>query len=141
MSNRRTSAYAAALLLMLLLLSHPGPARSGGGGAQLKPCREQPALVGRCFAVRGRLSLYNGAPTIRLWRAGTKRVLGVSASYAREGYLSVPEELEARLTWETELWGEYLVCPFTRRRPGEMQMVCIEGAKNVVSRPRREVTR
>ncbi len=135
MCNPRARGYAAALLL--LILSHPAPAQSGDERSRVKPCREQPALVGRCFAVRGRLSLYNGAPTIRLWRAGTRRVLGVSASYAQEGYASVPAEVEGRLSWETELWGEYLVCPFTRRRPGEMQMVCIEGAKNVVSRPRR----
>lgn len=87
--------------------------------------------------MRGRLSLYNGAPTIRLWRAGTKRVLGVSGSYAREGYSSIPEELERQLSWETELWGDFLVCPFTRRRPGEMQMICVEAGKNVVARRRR----
>lgn len=122
-----------ALCLLLLCFPHPARAQSAGPA---RPCREQPALVGRCFNVRGRLSLYNGAPTIRLWRAGTKRVLGVSASYAGEGYSSIPEELEGRLTWGTELWGEFLVCPFTRRRAGEMQMVCVESARGVVSRPR-----
>jgi hypothetical protein len=136
MSNHRARGYAAALLL-LMILSHSAPAQSGGERSRVRPCREQPALVGRCFVVRGRLSLYNGAPTIRLWRAGTRRVLGVSGSYARAGYASVPAEVEGRLSWETELWGEYMVCPFTRRRPGEMQMICIEGAKNVVARPRR----
>ncbi|MDQ3803616.1 MAG: hypothetical protein M3416_07285 [Acidobacteriota bacterium] len=120
---------------LLLCCSQVVSAQSGGAPAL--PCRAQPSLVGRCFSVRGRLSLYNGAPTIRLWRAGTKRVLGVSGSYAREGYSSIPEELERQLSWETELWGDFLVCPFTRRRPGEMQMICVEAGKNVVARRRR----
>jgi hypothetical protein len=112
-------------------------ASAQSAGAPTRPCRAQPSLVGRCFSVRGRLSLYNGAPTIRLWRAGTRRMLGVSSSYAREGYSSIPEELEKQLSWETELWGDFLVCPFTRRRPGEMQMICVEAGKNVVARRRR----
>ena len=103
----------------------------------LKPCRNQPALVGRCFTVRGRLSLYNGAPTIRLWRVGTKRMLGVSASYSQEGYSSIPENLESQLNWENELWGDFLVCPFTRQRPKEMQLICVEEGKNIVVRRRR----
>lgn len=103
---------------------------------QEKPCRSQPRLVGRCFTVRGRLSLYNGSPTIRLWRAGTRRILGVSSSYAEAGYSSIPAEIERQLNWETEVWGEFEVCPFTARRPGEMQMICIESGKNLVARKR-----
>ena len=121
----------------VLLLCCAQAASAQSVGAPALPCRAQPSLVGRCFSVRGRLSLYNGAPTIRLWRAGTRRMLGVSSSYAREGYSSIPEELEKQLSWETELWGDFLVCPFTRRRPGEMQMICVEAGKNVVARRRR----
>ena len=87
-------------------------------------CRAQPSLVGKCFTVRGRLSLYNGAPTIRLWRAGARRMLGVSASYSREGYSSIPEEIEKKLEWENEVWGDFLVCPFTLARPKEMLLMC-----------------
>ena len=132
---RRHQAYGCAAAILLLVVSHS--ARPAGQGGPEKPCRDQPALVGKCFAVRGRLSLYNGAPTIRLWRAGTRRVLGVSGSYAQAGYSSIPAELEQQLSWETELWGEYVVCPFTRRRAGAMQLVCIDEAKKVVSRRRR----
>ena len=124
-----------ALLLLLPLFAPAG--REAAPRRASQPCRAQPSLVGRCFNVYGRLALYNGAPTIRLWRAGTKRVLGVSGSYARDGYSSIPEELERQLSWETELWGEYLVCPYTRRRAGEMQLVCIEAGKGVTARRRR----
>lgn len=104
--------------------------------ASEKPCRAQPRLTGKCFTVRGRLALYNGAPTIRLWRAGTRRMLGVSASYAAEGYSSIPAEIERQLNWETEVWGDFEVCPFTRARPGEMQLICVEAGRNLVARKR-----
>jgi hypothetical protein len=125
--------------IALLLAVSPAASLAQGVAPRrtLQPCRAQPSLVGKCFQVYGRLALYNGAPTIRLWRAGTKRVLGISGSYARDGYSSIPEDLERQLSWEKELWGEYLVCPYTRRRPGEMQLVCIEAAKGVASRRRR----
>jgi hypothetical protein len=125
-------------VLVLQFITFPQAAfAQTGSQAKLQPCRNQPALIGKCFTVRGRLSLYNGAPTVRLWRAGTKRMLGVSASYAQEGYSSIPEELEKQLTWENELWGDFLVCPFTPQRPKEMQLICIERGKNVVARKRR----
>jgi hypothetical protein len=123
--------------LLLLISPSVSLAQAVAPRRTAKPCRAQPALVGKCFRVYGRLALYNGAPTIRLWRAGTRRVLGVSGSYARDGYSSIPEELEQQLSWETELWGEYLVCPYTRRRAGEMQLVCIEDGKRINARPRR----
>lgn len=129
--------FARVVALLVLISPSASLAQEVGPRRALQPCRAQPALVGKCFRVYGRLALYNGAPTIRLWRAGTKRVLGVSGGYAREGYSSIPEELEQRLTWETELWGDYLVCPYTRRRPGEMQLICIEAGKGVSARRRR----
>jgi len=125
--------------VLVLLFSISGYAAFAQTGSQstLKPCRSQPSRVGKCFTVRGRLSLYNGAPTIRLWRVGTKRMLGVSASYSQEGYSSIPETLEKQLNWENELWGDFLVCPFTPQRPKEMQMICIERGENIVLRKRK----
>jgi hypothetical protein len=120
------------LLILVSTISGQTPSKS-----TLKPCRAQPTLVGKCFSLRGRLSLYNGNPTIRLWRVGTKRMLGVSASYSREGYSSIPEELEKQLNWENELWGDFLVCPFTPQRPKAMQLICIESGKKIVARKRR----
>ena len=124
------------VILFLLITCSSVPAQSQTRESTEKPCREQPRLVGTCFSVRGRLSLYNGAPTIRLWRSGTKRMLGVSGSYAQPGYSSVPLEIERLLDWETEVWGDFKVCPLTRQRPREMQMICIESGKNLTTRKR-----
>jgi hypothetical protein len=104
-----------------------------------KSCREHPQLVGKCFSVRGRLSTYNGNPAVRLWRIGTKRVLGVSdQSFSLPGYRNIPEDLAKQLDGENMIIGDFLVCPFTRPRPAEMQLMCIESAKNLVVRKREQ---
>jgi hypothetical protein len=103
-----------------------------------KSCREHPQLVSKCFNVHGRLSTYNGNPAVRLWRIGTRRVLGVSDQrFNLPGYRNIPEDLAKQLDGENEILGDFLVCPFTRPRPGEMQLMCIESAKNVVVNKRR----
>lgn len=133
MRERQTFKCAAIFLLLTscsAVLAQDAPKSPG------MPCRAQPSLVGKCFSVRGRLSLYNGAPTIRLWRVGTKRILGVSASYSNPGYSNIPEEIEKLLNWENEVWGNFLVCPFTRQKAKQMQMICIQSGKNIGVRKR-----
>lgn len=98
-----------------------------------KSCREHPQLIGKCFTVHGRLSSYNGNPAVRLWRIGTRRVLGVSEQrFSLPGYRNLPEDLAKQLNGENMIIGDFLVCPFTRDRTGEMQLMCIESAKNIV---------
>lgn len=102
-----------------------------------KSCRQHPQVIGKCFTVRGRLSVYNGAPTLRLWRVGTNRMLGISEQrYAQDGYRNIPENLERQVNQGVSLFGDFEVCPFTRSQPREMQMVCIEAGKNLVARKR-----
>lgn len=102
-----------------------------------KSCRQHPQLVGKCSTVHGRLSVYNGNPAIRLVRLGTKRILGISDQrFKLPDYRNIPESLAQQLNSENELVGNFQVCPFTRSRPGEMQLICIESAKNVVVRAR-----
>ncbi|SRR5260370_37685911 len=102
-----------------------------------KSCRQHPQLVGKCSTVHGRLSVYNGNPAIRLVRLGTKRILGISDQrFKLPDYRNIPESLAQQLNSENELVGNFQVCPFTRSRPGEMQLICIESAKNVVARAR-----
>ena len=104
---------------------------------ELREDGEHPQLVGQCFRVHGRLSTHNGNPAVRLWRIGTRRVLGVSDQrFSLPGYRNIPEELAKQLDGENNLYGDFLVCPFTRPRPREMQLMCIESAKNVVMKKR-----
>jgi hypothetical protein len=97
-----------------------------------KSCREHTQLVGACFKVHGRLAVYNGAPALRLFKSGTKRILGISEQrFALAGYQNVPDEVKEKIDQDKDLIGDYVVCPFTRERRGEMQMVCIESANNL----------
>jgi hypothetical protein len=109
-------------------------AATSGGDEQpnKKSCKEHPMLSGPCFKVRGRMSFYNGNPTVRIWRLGTKRMLGISqARFYLQDYLNVPDELVRRLSWETAMFADFTVCPFTDDRPGEMRMICVESAENI----------
>src|SRR5712691_11461900 len=106
-----------------------------------KSCREHPQLIGKCFSVHGRLATYNGNPAVRLWRIGTRRVLGVSDQrFSLPGYRNLPEDLSQELNGENSISGYFLVCPFTPAKPREMQLVCIESAKNVVVGSRKVTT-
>jgi len=123
------------ILFLLVSVSRNVGAQSPASEAKEKSCRAHPLLVGSCFTIRGRLSIYNGAPARRLWRIGTKRVLGISEQrYSVTGYRNVPEYVESKLTEDVAVFGDFVVCPFTRLRPGEMQLVCIESGKNLVVR-------
>jgi hypothetical protein len=102
------------------------------GTAEQPSCAKQPTLVGSCFTVHGRASLYNGNPSARIWKIGTHRVLGISESRCIEPECSqMPAELRKMLSWEEAVVGDFLVCPFTEAKPEHMQFVCVEAAKNL----------
>ncbi|HJX91209.1 MAG TPA: hypothetical protein VJ372_11980 [Pyrinomonadaceae bacterium] len=125
------------LFLSILLVCAVVVTRSSQATADDKPCSKHPQLVGTCFTVRGRLSVYNGAPALRIWRIGTKRILGISEQrYAVPGYRNVPENIRAEIDQDKALFGDYLVCPFTKPKENEMQMVCIEKVTNLVVKKR-----
>jgi len=116
---------------ILLASAAPGESRP----ADIDPkagCKSNPALVGACFTIHGRIMAANGTPGMRIWRVGTKRILGVLPSEDE----IVPEPLKEYLKRYfgplTNIYGDLLVCPFTEPRPGEMQMVCIEAASHLV---------
>ena len=123
------------VILFLLITSSSASAQSPAAESKEKSCRAHPQLIGRCFTVRGRLSIYNGTPALRLWRVGTRRVLGLSEQrFSMTGYRNVPEYIESQMNQDVAIFGDFLVCPFTRSHPGEMQLVCIEAGKNLVAR-------
>jgi hypothetical protein len=97
-----------------------------------KSCREHPQLVSSCFKVRGRLAVYNGAPAVRIWKTGTKRMLGVSEQrFVIAGFRNIPEDLQPKIDQNKFLYGDFVVCPFTAPKSNEMQLVCIERVTNL----------
>jgi hypothetical protein len=60
-------------------------------------------------------------------------MLGVTESRCVEPDCGrVPPEVEKLVTWDNEVYGDFLVCPFTKFKPGHMQFVCIDSAKHLV---------
>jgi hypothetical protein len=98
---------------------------------QKRPCRETPNLVGPCFTVHGALRFYNGGTPFHIWITGTTRMLGVGAPSPRADYCELPQWLERQVRPDTEVIAEFVVCPFTRDRPGVERRVCVDTAYNV----------
>ena len=98
-----------------------------------KPCSANPMITGSSFVVHGRLSRYNGSPTLRIWIIGTHRLLGVSGGrFYKKGYRNLPQAMEEKLDWDNALYGDFLIFPFTKSQAKVMQLVCIESVKNLV---------
>ncbi len=107
---------------------------SAAARADAPPCASRPDLVDTCRTVHGRLFVANGIP-LRIWVVGTKRVLAVAENI--EGKDSDPEfvipaSLLYAVDFDTQLYGDYVVCPLARERPGWMRSVCVERGDNLV---------
>lgn len=97
-------------------------------------CKANPQVVGACYSVRGRMSAYNGTPGLRIWPVGTHRLLGILPD---EEPASVPENIRELVGVDKHIYGHFLVCPFTKSKPGTMQYVCIEAVSDVHVESRR----
>ncbi len=100
-----------------------------------------PQNIRSCYWTRGRLSLYDGgAPRFRLWKIGTRRLLGVYGGPSdmspdrdqNEDSPSLPSNLDFDFT-TVSVYADFEVCPLTAEKDGAMQAVCIEAAKNVTT--------
>jgi hypothetical protein len=93
-----------------------------------------------CYWARGRLGVTNGAPAFRLWKIGTRRVLGIynGPSVDRSESLDnenpeLPENLTRKFKpLENRVYADFEICPLEPEKLGEMQAACIESAKNIV---------
>jgi hypothetical protein len=98
-----------------------------------------PHFAGECFTVHGRLFAANGNPGVRIWRIGTGRILGVhncNGDFDSEDV--VPANIRAVLrNGDSDIYGDYTVCPFRNDHPGRMRPVCIKRAMNLVPVKRR----
>ena len=81
-----------------------------------------------CFTVHGRLALYNGTPSFRIWQIGTGHILAVPDGPPSHEDDNLPENVR-RLVWQTAVFGDFRVCPLTPARVGRMQMVRVESAR------------
>jgi len=78
------------------------------------------------------MNYWNGNPSIRIWVVGTHRVLGVSEQrFADATIRNLPEDLEAKLSSDTDLFGDFTICPFTPDEPGVMRLVCVDSVTHV----------
>jgi hypothetical protein len=112
------------MALVALLLAAPP--------ADTPQCKSNPALVGKCFTVHGRLRAYNGNPTFRIWPIGTTRIIGVTGPKPGDPPI-MPENLACG--FDCDIFADFELCPFSESKPGVMQRACLEAAtKRVVSR-------
>lgn len=124
------------VLVALIVLSPCGSARAWDmhWDCADKRCAGNPNLVAECFTFHGSLRPYNGNPTYRIWRVGTKRLLGVLCDedpIIPANLMSVLSE-DLNASWNRDFSGDYEVCPFIAEKPGWMQFVCVEKVTNLV---------
>ena len=97
----------------------------------IKPCKAQPQLSGACFEIRGRMAIYNGNPSLRIWPVGTRRLLGVLEGESMKGYPNLPRGVLEQLSPGKAMYADFTICPFTDDEPGVMRMVCVESAESI----------
>ena len=126
------------VLATVLLLS------CGLGNAQRAPKRKiackTPENSPACYWAHGRLSFYNGTPAFRLWKIGTRRILGIYSgpdAEKRDELDNEHPELPADVRrvfkpLENQIFADFEVCPLEPEVPGNMQAACIESARNIV---------
>jgi len=120
-------------ILLLALLACCGQVAAREPIDMAMGCKFNPQRVDKCFVVHGRLSAYNGNPTFRIFRAHTSRVLGIIPS---EDPRSLPAELRGVASFAHDVYGIFVVCPFTPSKAGVMQFVCVESVRDVQVRAR-----
>ena len=140
-------------LILCALAAQAIPQKNAASAAPQKtaarefPCKT-PENASICYWTHGRLRVGNGDPSLRMWKVGTKRILGILSgpnAYRRDPLDNEHPELPANLerVYETiaqtgqdhvfyQVFGDFEVCPLEPEHPGWMQAVCIESAKNIV---------
>lgn len=127
-------------LTLTLGVAFARPASQTSKEVKIPQCKRNSRLVGECFITHGRMSFYNGTHNIRLWPIGTHRLLGVEyvpgsvenpTDEHPDGIYWMPVELSDTSTFGVEIYGDFDVCPLSKKRPGAMQFVCVESARNL----------
>jgi hypothetical protein len=100
------------------------------------------APLGQCRTVHGRMAIYNGTFSFRIWVIGTHRMLRVvdqdGDNFNELGKL--PKTLAVALApydgrladlFGHDVFGDFRVCDFTKRERGLMQSVNLTDARHV----------
>jgi hypothetical protein len=88
------------------------------------------------------LSAYNGAPSARIWPVGSTRLLGVSEQrFADPGVCNLPDAVARMLSFDRDVFADFVLCPFTPDEPGVMRLVCVDSATHVAVRARSSPSR
>jgi hypothetical protein len=130
--ERISSGIAVLLICTAILAQQPKTDKAAGR------CQKNADLVGQCFGFHGRAFLSNGTPSLRIWPVGTNRILGVTQhpkADDAEDPIAPANLLNALGGFDHFVFGDFEVCPLTPKRPGWMQMVCVERAKNLAIKP------
>jgi len=113
----------------------PAKAKPAASTGPAKPaCKSSSKLVGQCFKVHGLLREGTGMPAFRLEIDGTSRQLGVEDTAKKTDTPWLPGEVRTVVDLEHSAEADYLVCPLTEVREGEVQRVCVESAAKVKKR-------
>jgi hypothetical protein len=119
-------------------------------GERTIPCKTQ-ANANMCYWTHGRLGFSNGTPALRLWKLGTKRILGIYSGPST--YNAAAEDPDngdnegpqlplnvVQAMWSKNraynlpdrIFADFEVCPLEPERDGAMQAACVQTAKNIV---------
>lgn len=82
------------------------------------------------FTVHGRLMIYNGTPSFRIWIIGTTHVLGIDQ--IDDNNPIMPDTLKKLIDFGKKIYADFVVKPLSKYKRGEMQFVQILSARNVI---------
>lgn len=118
-------------IIFILLLIHCTPAYP----AEDVLCANDPRVIDACYGTEGTIIIYaNMRPYLN--PDGTKELLGISQkSNTEDTDYFWPADIEKMMSYNSTLHGNFRVCPFTKKKPGEMQIVCIQTARNLTKTP------
>ncbi len=83
------------------------------------------------FKLHGKLSIWMGTPTFRIWIIGTNRILGIPGGDTEPA--EMPDKLQKLFTnTSVEVYADFVVTPLTKYKRGHMQDVRIDSVENLV---------
>jgi hypothetical protein len=101
----------------------------------LAECRDDPAVVGKCVTLHGRIRL-DANLRIHLWPIGTSRLLEVAyppdTGHSEADFPFMPENLRKLIQPDRAVFGDFEICRLAPERPGRMGFVCVQSAARLI---------